>query len=194
MGFGYPGPRQRDMLHRQTDRQLQQEGELPFQLQGAYVCPPLGPSGSPLSKLCPGRGNKAPGLLRHGHSSRLGRPLPSKATPEINGKRFIRGLGGEPPTPPPPAAPLLVGLCFLSEQAAPALPDSRSGRGGPLSGPGGQGERDTADPPVHSLIPRLTNSFRQRVLVSFVEQIPQICPASFTTCQRNRYKADRSHC
>lgn len=47
------------------------------------------------SKLCPGRSNKTPGVLRHRHSSCLGRPIPSKATPKINGKRFIRGLGGE---------------------------------------------------------------------------------------------------
>lgn len=32
---------------RQTDRQLQQYRKLPFQLQGAYVSPTRGPSGSP---------------------------------------------------------------------------------------------------------------------------------------------------
>lgn len=83
---------------RQTDRQLQQEGKLPFQLQGAYVRPTRGPSGSPPSKLCPGRSNKTPGLLRCRHSSCLGSPFPSKATPEINRERFIRGLGGKFPT------------------------------------------------------------------------------------------------
>lgn len=85
---------------RQRDQQLQQEGKLLFQLQGAHVRSNWGavrkppPPPTP-SKLCPGRSNKTPGVLRHGHSSFLGRPIPSKATPKINGKRFIRGLGGE---------------------------------------------------------------------------------------------------
>lgn len=73
------------------------------------------PLHSPLtqSKLCPGRNNKTPGVLRHGHSSCLGHPIPSKATPKINGKRFIRGLGGELLT-----TSLFADLSFLSAQAA----------------------------------------------------------------------------
>lgn len=41
-------PRQGGVLHSQAGRQtVQQEGKLHFQLQGAYVSPTLGPSGSP---------------------------------------------------------------------------------------------------------------------------------------------------
>lgn len=70
---------------------------------------------APLSKLCPGRSNKTPRVLRHGHSSCLGPPIPSKATPKINGKRFIRGLGGELLTT---SGSPFADLSFLSAQAA----------------------------------------------------------------------------
>lgn len=69
--------------------------------------------------------NKTPGVLRHGHSSCLGRPIPSKATPKINGKRFIRGLGGELLTT---SGSPFADLSFLSAQAASTENIPRSGR------------------------------------------------------------------
>lgn len=152
---------------RQTDRQLQQEGKLPFQLQGAYVSPTLGLSGSPVSKLCPGRSNKTPRLLRHGHSSCLGRPFPSKETPEINGKRFIRGWVVS--SLPPPAAPLLASLssCLSRLPALRNNPGSSRRQVGTSSLGARRGEQGTTDPTVHSFISWLPHSFRLLVLVSF---------------------------
>lgn len=143
----------------QTDRQLQQEGKLPFQLQGSYVSPTLGLSGSPVSKLCPGRSNKTPRLLRHGHSSCLGRPFPSKETPEINGKRFIRGWVVS--SLPPPAAPLLASLSFLSEQAASTEKHPRffqtAGRGPHPWGAGGGSRAPQTLLFTHSFLGSLTH-------------------------------------
>lgn len=114
----------------QRDQQLQKEGKLPFQLQRVHVSPTGGLSGSP--PPTPGS-NKTPGVLRHGHSSCLGRPIPSKATPKINGKRFIRGLGGELLTT---SGSPFADLSFLSAQAASTENIPRSGRqyvGDPVS-------------------------------------------------------------
>ena len=100
MEFGRPYP-DKEVCHpaRQTGRRAASAGrETAFPTAGSLCLSDWGPSRKHPSNLCPGRSNNIPGLLRHGHSSCLGRPFPSKATPEINGKRFIRGLGGERPT------------------------------------------------------------------------------------------------
>lgn len=69
----------------------------------------------PLSKLCPGRSNKTPRVLRHGHSSCLGPPIPSKATPKSMGRDSLGGLGGELLTT---SGSPFADLSFLSAQAA----------------------------------------------------------------------------
>lgn len=180
---------------RQTDRQLQQEGKLPFQLQGAYVSPTLGLSGSPVSKLCPGRSNKTPRLLRHGHSSCLGRPFPSKETPEINGQRFIRGWVVS--SPPPPAAPLLASLSFLSEQAASTEKEPRffqtAGRDLIPGGAGGGSRAPQTLLFTHSFLGSLTHLGCWSLFHSHSK-----CHASawriLDTVAYNTYKMDKSHC
>lgn len=196
MGSGCPSPdRGVCCTARPADRQLQQEGKLPFQLQGAYVSLTLGLSGSPVSKLCPGRSNKTPRLLRHGHSSCLGRPFPSKETPEINGKRFIRGWVVS--SLPPPAAPLLASLSFLSEQAASTKKQPRffQTAGWDLI-PGGAGRGSRAPQTLlftHSFLGSLTHLGCWSLFHSHSK-----CHASawhiLDTVAYNTYKMDKSRC
>lgn len=156
------------MLHSQAGRQTDRQAaftakEIAFPTAASLCQSKPGAIRKPLSELSPGRSNKTPGLLRHGHSSCLAVPRPSKATPEINGERFIRGLGVE--LPPPPAAPLLAGWSFLSEQAASAEKQpcsSRQQAGDLVSGRAGGGGR--AHRPCCSLIrSRRPHSFRQQI-------------------------------